>query len=162
MDITELKSGFWGYKKNHVCEYIAQMNEHFSQKLVETIRDYDRRTGELQAKIDRLETENSALQKECNHVAQVIVGAKKFTDELKAQAEAEDKELRDRNIDYYNEQMQRMRDFCAGIDGIRDAVRTLLMSIDQDLETKKAELAALDHELEELAQPEEGADIHEA
>ena len=78
MDITELGSSFWGYKKSHVCEYIADMNEQFSKKLMETIKDYDRQIGELHAKITHLEAENSALQKECSNVTQVIVDAKKF------------------------------------------------------------------------------------
>ena len=161
MDITKLKSGFWGYKKNHVCEYIAEMNEQFSKKLMETIKDYDRQIVELNAKINRLEAENSALQKECSNVTQVIVDAKKFSDELRAKAEAEDKEFRDRNMDYNNEQMQRINTFCMGIDKIRDSARTLMASIDKELEYKKEELSALKSGLEELAESEEGAIIDE-
>ena len=134
MDITELKSGFWGYKKNYVCEYIAEMNEQFSKKLMETMKDYDHQIGELNAKINRLEAENSALQKECSNVTQVIVDAKKFSDELRAKAEAEDKEVRDRNMGYNNEQMHRIHTFCMGIDKIHDSMRTLMASIDKDLE----------------------------
>ena len=124
MDITELKSGFWGYKKNYVCEYIAEMNEQFSKKLMETMKDYDHQIGELNAKINRLEAENSALQKECSNVTQVIVDAKKFSDELRAKAE----------MDYNNEQMHRIHTFCMGIDKIHDSMRTLMASIDKDLE----------------------------
>lgn len=162
MDITELKSSFWGYKKSYVCEYIAEMNEQFSKKLMETIKDYDRQIVELNAKINRLEAENSALQKECSNVTQVIVDAKKFSDELRAKAEAEDKEFRDRNMDYNNEQMQRINTFCMGIDKIRDSARTLMASIDKELESKKEELSALKSGLEELAESEEGAIIDEA
>lgn len=155
MNITELKSGFWGYKKSYVCEYIAEMNEQFSKKLLETIKDYDCQIGELNAKINRLEAENSALQRECSSVTQVIVDAKKFSDELRVKAEAEDKEFRDRNMDYNNEQMQRVYTFCMGIDKIRDSVRTLMASIDKDLESKKEELSALDNGLEKLTGLEE-------
>lgn len=162
MDITELKSSFLGYKKSCVCEYIAEMNEKFSQKLMETIKDYDRQMGELKAKINRLEEENSALQKECSNVTQVIVDAKKFSDELRAKAEAEDKEFRDRNMDYNNEQMHRIYTFCMGIDKIRDSMRTLTASIEKDLEAEKEKLADLNKGLEELAASEEGTITDEA
>lgn len=161
MDITELKSGFWGYKKSYVCEYIAEMNEQFSKKLMETIKYYDRQIEELNVKINRLEAENSALQKECSNITQIIVDAKQFSDELRAKAEAEDKEFRDRNINYNNEQMQRINTYCMGIDKIRDSMRTLMASIDIDLESKKEELSVLNNELEELAESEEGAIVDE-
>lgn len=160
MDITELKSGLWGYKKSYVCEYIAEMNEKFSQKLMETIKNYDQQIGELNAKINRLEEENSALQKECSNVTQVIVDAKKFSDELRAKSEAEDKEFRDRNMDYNNEQMRRIHTFCMDIDKIRDSVRTLMVSIDKDLESKKEELSDLNNGLEKLTESEESAESH--
>ena len=162
MDITELKSGFWGYKKSDVCEYIAEMNEKFSQKLMTTVKDYDRQIGELNAKINRLEAENSALQKDCSSVTQVIVDAKKFSDELRAKAEAEDQEFRERNMDNNNEQRQRIHTFCVSIDKIRDSVRAMLASIDKDLESEKAKLSTLNNGLEELVESEEGARIDEA
>lgn len=161
MDITELKSGFWGYKKSYVCEYIAEMNEQFSKKLMEVIKDYDRQIEELNAKINRLEEKNSSLQKECSDVAQVIVDARKFSNELRAKAEADDKEFRERNMDYNNEQMQRIHTYCMDIDKICDSMRALIASLDKDLESKKEELSAIGSGLEELTETEEGAKIDE-
>lgn len=157
MDIVELKSGFWGYKKSYVCEYIAGMNEQFSKKLMETIKYYDCQMEELNAKINRLEAENSALQKECSNITQIIVDAKQFSDELRAKAEAENKEFRERNMDYNNEQMQRINTYSIGIDKIRDSMSALMESIDKDLKSKQEELSDIDKGLEELAESEEGA-----
>lgn len=162
MNITELKSGYWGYKKSYVCEYIAEMNEKFSQKLMTTIKGYDQQIGELNAKINRLEAENSDLKKDCSNVTQVIGDAKKFSDELRAKAEAENKEFRERNKNYNNEQMQRIYTFCMGIDKIRDSMRTLTASIEKDLESEKEKLSDLNKELEELAASEEGTITDEA
>lgn len=161
MDITKLKSGFWGYKKSYVCEYIAEMNEQFSKKLMEVIKDYDRQIEELNAKINRLEAKNSSLQKECSDVAQVIVDARKFSNELRAKAEADDKEFRERNMDYNNEQMQRIHTYCMDIDKIRDSMRALIATVDKDLESKKEELSTIGNGLEELTETEEGAKIDE-
>lgn len=55
MDITDLKSSFWGYKKSDVYEYVAQLNDQFSKKMTETICTYDEQIAELQEKIRRLE-----------------------------------------------------------------------------------------------------------
>ena len=143
MGITELKCGFLGYKKNLVCEYIAEMNEQFSKKLMDTISDYDSQISELNAKISLLEAENSTLQKECNNITQVFVDAKKFSDDLKEKAEAEDKKLREQIMGYNNEQLQRINEFSTGIDKIRDSLHSLLLSVDKDLVLKNEELSAL-------------------
>ena len=65
-------------------------------------------------------------------------------------------------MDYNNEQMQRIHTFCMGIDKIRDSMRTLITSIDKDLESKKEELSALNNGLEKLNGSEESAKSHEA
>lgn len=133
MDITELKSGFCGYKKSYVCEYVAEMNEKFFQKLMTTIKEYDQQIEELNEKINRLDAENSVLQKKCINVTQVIVDANKFSDELRVKAK--DNEFGDRNMDDNYEQMQRIHTLCMGIDKICDSMRPA--SIDKDLESNK-------------------------
>lgn len=71
VNITELKSGFWGYKKNVVCDYIAHINEEYSEKLTEIEKKYNRQISELQENIAELESENEALKKECENVSPV-------------------------------------------------------------------------------------------
>lgn len=162
MDITELKSGLWGYKKNYVCEYIAGMNEQFSQRLMEMVKNYDRQIEELHAKITSLEEENVALQNDCNRVTQILADAKSFSDELRAKTEAENKEVRSRNQNYNNEQMERIREFSEGIDRIRDSIRALMTSIDHDLELQQMELSMLSNGSGDSGESQEGTSDHEA
>lgn len=162
MDITELKSGFWGYKKNNVCEYVAEINEQFSKKLMETIKEYDCQIRELQSKIAQLEQENAALQKECGDVTQVFVAAKKFSDELKIRAQKENKELRERNAEYSKEQLNRINALCFNINKIRDSVYSMLTAIDNELQVKESELTAIGAEMRTMNELQEGTETHES
>jgi len=68
MDVTLLKSGFWGYKKSSVCEYIAEMDREFSQRLMNATKENDRLLQELQGKISQFEEENGILRRERDRV----------------------------------------------------------------------------------------------
>ena len=39
MKLDQLKKGFWGYQKASVYEYITMMEEEFSEKLAEKLRN---------------------------------------------------------------------------------------------------------------------------
>lgn len=150
MDITSLKSGFWGYKKSSVCEYIAGVNEEFSHKIMDTLKDHDRQVRELNEKISQLEEENSVLREERDRVTKIITDAKVFSDELRAKSEAEDKKFRDSNMEHNKEQLDRINVFCENIDTIRDSVRRFLYAVDKDLSSNKNELIKLSEGLKEL------------
>ena len=57
-----LKSGFFGYSKSSVCEYIARMNEEFSQRLTAKDNENTSREAELRAQIASLREENQKLK----------------------------------------------------------------------------------------------------
>lgn len=148
MDITSLKSGFWGYKKSSVCEYIAGVNEEFSHKLMDTLKDYDRQIQELNAKISQLEEENAVLRKERDSVTKIMTDAKAYSDDMRARAEAEDKKFRDNNMEYNKRQLHRIDEFGKSIDSILYDVRHLLDSVDKDLSENKLEFQKLKDEIE--------------
>ncbi len=150
MDITMLKSGLWGYKKSSVCEYIARVNEEFSHKLMDAIKDYDGQLGTLNAKIAQLEAENTLLRQERDRISKIMVDAQEFSSELRAKAEAEDKKFRDSNADYNKEQLRRIEEFGSGIDKIRGSIHNLLDSLDKDLAETKTALSALSDGLKGL------------
>ena len=150
MDITSLKSGFWGYQKRSVCEYIAKANEEFSSKLMETIKDYDRTIRELNDKISRLEEENAAFREERDRVTKVMTDAKVFSDDLRAKAKAEDKKFRDDNLKYNKDQIRRIDEISEGIDNIRDSIQRLVCSIDGDLSEKQSEVLVFKSKLKSI------------
>lgn len=150
MDITMLKSGLWGYKKNSVCEYIAEINQEFSYKLMDTIKNYDQKEKELHERISRLEEENAILREDRDRVTMIMTDAKKFSDDLRREAEMENKKFRDSNERYNTEQRRLIEEFCANIDQIRDSVYHLLNSFDMELSEVKNDLTSIDSSLQEL------------
>ena len=149
MDITMLKSGFWGYKKDKVCEYIANLNGEFSDKLMETVKNYDHQIQELNTKIAKLEAENLSLLTERNNITQILGDATDFANDLKAKAEKEDKAFREENEARNKEQQRRIESFQEDIDQIRNTLHNMLRSIDKELTEKQESLSAIDHLLKE-------------
>lgn len=150
MNITSLKSGFWGYKKSNVCEYIAKMNEEFSRKLMTALDENDAMIQELQAKVAQLEEENAAYRSERNRVTEALIDAKTFAANLKIQAAAEDEKSRAQNQAYNKKQRERIREFSSGINDIRNAVHQLLHVIDNDLSKKNNDFFELQDNLRAL------------
>ena len=74
MELNNLKTGLWGFKKQDVCEYIAKMSEELTAKMeqerrqneekLDTIVQAMRREGcEKDREIAALREENAALQR---------------------------------------------------------------------------------------------------
>jgi aminopeptidase N len=81
MELNNLKTGLWGFKKQDVCEYIAKMSEELTAKMeqerrqneekldaiVQAMRregcDKDREIAALKEQVQALREENAALQK---------------------------------------------------------------------------------------------------
>ena len=150
MDITSLKSGFWGYKKAGVCEYIAAVNEEFSQKLTDSLKDYDRQLRELNEKISQLEQENTALRAERDRVTKIITDAAAFSDQLRDKALEEDKKFRHNNLEYNREQLSKINGLCRGIDEIRDQIQGFLKAVDAELEKKQLALKTKENTLQDM------------
>lgn len=71
MEIRELKSGLFGFRKRSVYEYISQLNRTCSEKVEEarqdkfaTLSELGRKNEELNNRVIRLEGENDALMRE--------------------------------------------------------------------------------------------------
>ncbi len=81
MELNNLKTGLWGFKKQDVCEYIAKMSEELTAKMeqerrqneekldaiVQAMRregcDKDREIAALKEQVQALREENAALQR---------------------------------------------------------------------------------------------------
>lgn len=81
MELNNLKTGLWGFKKQDVCEYIAKMSEELTAKMeqerrqneekldaiVQAMRregcEKDREIAALKEQVQVLREENAALQK---------------------------------------------------------------------------------------------------
>lgn len=144
MDTKTLKSGFFGYSKTSVYEYIAKMNEEFSQKLIDAMAENEQTQKELREKLTQLEKENLQLRNAQNDVAAILLDAKGFAAELNAKAEAEDRKMRADNIACRNAELSRIRSYSQNIDAIRRDIRKLLETMDAELTKEDQQLSALE------------------
>lgn len=80
MELNDLKTGLWGFKKQDVCEYIAKMSEELTAKMEQERRqnevkieaivqamhregcDKDREIAALKEQVQALREENAARQ----------------------------------------------------------------------------------------------------
>lgn len=92
--MEKLKTALFGYDKQGVVEYVARLNETFSDRVLETTTAQNTRIRELEEKITRLENENLELRRREREVSMALVDAKFFAEQLKANAQQTfDKEL---------------------------------------------------------------------
>lgn len=93
MCIEGLKKGFWGFQKDGVFRFIAQLEEAFAQKLAEKDAQLERRSRQDQERIRRLEEENRKLQAELEHCLEALHAMTKELDHKADQAEEQGKEV---------------------------------------------------------------------
>lgn len=72
MEKKLLKSALFGYSKTSVCEYIAAVNEEFSQKLMESAEEHKKEKEEWKERTAALEQELAEYKKVHQDVATII------------------------------------------------------------------------------------------
>ena len=94
MTLDALKTGFWGYQKAGVLQYITSLEEQFSTKLAEKEQAYQDSMGQAQDRIRQLEAELETLRRQheaqtAEHVliSSTLLEAQRYAEQRKAQAE---------------------------------------------------------------------------
>lgn len=128
------QSSLFGYSKKSVCAYIAEMNEGFSQRLLEKDAECKRVTGELTAQLEQLRRENEELRAGRQEVAGALIDAKSFAAGLMERAAEEDRARRARSEACHAAELQRLQELAAGVDTLRGAIRAALSKMDEELE----------------------------
>lgn len=144
-----LKSSLFGYSKKSVCEYIAGMNEEFSQKLLEKDLECKNMVQELKSQIEELKKENEQLQTGRQEVAGALIDAKNFAAELKERAEAEDQARRIKNEEYQRAEFQRIQRLSGSVDALHGTLQAMLGKMDAELEAYKENCQTLQREFHE-------------
>ncbi len=62
--MKQFRSSLFGYSKQSVNAYITQLNEEFSQKLLEKEQEGREAAGRLREEVERLRQENARLRAE--------------------------------------------------------------------------------------------------
>lgn len=152
--MTELfQISLFGYSKKHVRAYIAEINEEFSQKMLEKDKTCKDAVQALQEELERLRRENEQLRAERQEVAGALIDAKAFAAGLIERAEEEDRAQRAKNAALQQAELQRLQGLASNIGGLRTALCSVLRGMDQELERYGAKCQAIRAEFEP-----EGAD----
>ena len=126
MNTEDLKTGFWGYKKYSVYQYISEMETQFSAKLLEKdeeakalLEQERQRSRQLEAELEKLHKQLDRQQEEQALIASTLMEAKRYAQQLKDQAEEQQKAAqqqleealisRDAELKLYDSRLQELR-----------------------------------------------------
>lgn len=145
--MTELfRISLFGYSKRHVHAYISEMNEDFSQKMLEKDRACKDTVQALREELERVRRENERLRAERQEVAGALIDAKAFAAGLIERAEEEDRTRRAKNAALQQAELHRLQAFAANIDGLRKAFCSVLRGMDEEMEQYGAKCQAIQTE----------------
>lgn len=151
----QFQTSLFGYSKRSVHLYISQMNEDFSNRLLEKEKEGREAVRAMNEELERLREENEQLRAERRDVAGALIDAKSFAAELREQAEEADRVQRAKNEDIHRTELQRIRDLAEHIDQLRTEFRSALSTMDDELEQYALLCKALHAQETELSVPQE-------
>lgn len=151
MEKKLLKNGLFGYSKTSVCEYIAEVNEEFSRRLLEANEEHRRERMELKERIQALEAELGEYKQVHGDITTALLEAQQHAAELKRQAEAEDRRVRAENAERQQAQTDRLKEYIAAIDELQQKLAVFAAGASEELLTylDRATVLASEYEEEE-------------
>lgn len=146
--MTELfQISLFGYSKKHVHAYIAEMNEDFSQKMLDKDKACKDTVQALREELERLRRENEQLRAERQEVAGALIDAKAFAAGLIERAEEEDRAQRAKNAALQQAELHRLQALAANIDGLRKAFCSVLCGMEEEMEQYGSKCQAIQTEV---------------
>lgn len=146
--MTELfQTSLLGYSKKGVCAYIAEMNEEFSQKLLEKDKACKDAVRTLQEQLEQLKRENGQLRAERREVAGALIDAKAFAAGLMERAEEENRAQCAKNEALCQAELRRLQAMADDIEALRTAFCATLRDMDAELEQYRLRCQAAQAEL---------------
>lgn len=178
MELKEMRTALWGFRKQDVCEYIASLSEELNAQLqaekeknrqlqadeqenqqtvdqtsadIERLNDEITRLNEELAALRQdnaekeaaaahwektaaaLREENQTLRSEKARIADVLLDAKVFAKELRANAIAENEEFRQKNCQANQEIQEQLALYQNRVEQARKHLAALLQGIDGTL-----------------------------
>ena len=141
MKMEDLKTGFWGYRKFSVCQYIAAMEESFSAKLLEkdeenrALLERERqRVRELEEELSELRRQYEAQREEQMLIASTLLDAQRYAEDLKAEAEARSREAEKTFEAVKSKWEEEVDRHTARLNSLRERLRATLQEMDGSLE----------------------------
>lgn len=128
-----LKFGLFGYSRVSVCSYIAALNEDFSAKILEANEEHRQRVLHLEEKIKKLEEENQILSEQKLAVAQALIDARIYAQQLRDDAEHEHEMEVEKNQEKFASAEKR-------IDNVNEEISNLQRQLSLTIERMRSDL----------------------
>lgn len=164
MQLSDLKEGLFGYRKDSVYQYIAALNESFAQKLLEAekraedeIARWKKANAELEEALAERKKESEAYKDIQFSISDSIINAQNYAEQLKQETQQKEQLLRgemeeqiarrQRQLEQHAVQVeeqiaqrqQQLEQYAARVEAFRGQLKALLQSIDGMLEQKQRE-----------------------
>lgn len=168
MQLSDLKEGLFGYRKDSVYQYIAALNESFSQKLQETEQKADEEIArwkkanvELEEELAKFKQESEAYKKIQFSISDSIIDAQNYAEQLKQEAQQKERQRRGELEEQFaqrqqqleqqaaqveeqiEQRQQQLAQYAAQVEAFRGQLKALLQSMDGALEQKQQEAGAV-------------------
>lgn len=147
MRLDEIKKGFWGYKKESVCRYIAELEAEALAKKNDEIRQIEevasRRIAELEESLRAAREENEAMRAEQACIADALIQAQKYAQQIRDEADEFEREAHDRVQARVDQQLRELEEYSAAADVLKEQLHALLKDTLGKTEDIKRELNIL-------------------
>lgn len=149
MKTDELKTGFWGYKKFSVYQYIHSLEEQFSAQLLEKDRESRAALEQAQQRVLQLEQEVTDLRQQLESrqneqmlIASTLMEAQRYAEQLRQESDAREQEaqrqmeealkLRDQILARYDGQIAHLRQqFASVLQEMEDSARQVSLEVEE-------------------------------
>lgn len=147
MCLDEIKKGFWGYRKEGVYRYIAQLEAEAQAKKDEEVRRLEEASGkriaELEEALRAAREENEAMRAEQASIADALIQAQKYAQQIRDDADKFEREAHERVRASVDRQLQELEDYSAAADVLKEQLHALLKDTLGKTEDIKRELNIL-------------------
>ena len=144
MQISELKKGFWGYRKEDVYQYISTLNEEFSKKLLEKdekteglLQSLQAKNAALEQELVTLKQENEKYEKMYFAVSDSIINAQSYAVQLKNETKEKEQALREQLEAEITSQHLKLESYVEQIKSLRAHLKCVLEDMDTGLQSSQ-------------------------
>ncbi len=129
MQLSDIKKSLFGYKKDDVYKYFAELSNEFSERLKRTeesseerIEALSKKNAELEEKLAEISRENAEYQASHAAIADSIIDAKKYADTLKLQNEQLVKAQRDELMGEFTAAKLQSEQLLSGVESCKSTI----------------------------------------
>ena len=140
MKAEDLKTGFFGYQKASVYQYITTLEEQFSAKLMEQdaahkaeTEQHVQKIRQLEEELDRLYQRYESQREEQAVIANTLLDAQRYADTLRKQTDQREEQARQHLAEVLAACEAELEGYSTRIERLRSVFSSLLSEMDRSV-----------------------------